>query len=127
MTASAMSQIVGGVILSAGRSSRMLGVVSCDGPFLPANLVARLNNKMEAQDADVAVVSYAGEWQPTFSVWYHRMSAQIGAAIKQKRGIGLKTMARERKTAVLEWPLEVPSPFFNINNPEDLRQAEELL
>ncbi len=104
-----------------------LAVVPCDGPFLPQDLVITLNDYMIATDSDVAMVSYEGEWQPTFSLWHRRVSATITSSINTEQSIGLKAMAKQLKTAVVEWRTASPPPFFNINTPADLARAEELL
>ncbi len=104
-----------------------LAVVPCDGPFLPADLVIKLNDRMDDEDADVVVVSYEDQWQPTFSLWHRRAAGQIRTTIQQGRNIGLRAMIRELKSAMLEWPLQEPPPFFNINSPHDLSAAEKLL
>ncbi len=104
-----------------------LALAPCDCPFLPPDLVITLSDYMIATDSDVAMVSYEGVWQPTFSLWHRRVAPQIAANIKLEQPAGLKAMARQLKTAVVEWPLANPAPFFNINTLADLSRAEELL
>jgi len=44
----------------------------------------------------------------------------------EKNG-GFKPLLQRLNTLYLDWPEQNPSPFFNINTPQDLALAEKLL
>jgi len=104
----------------------------CDAPFLPDNIVASLQraaltNGSGKPPLPVAVISYQGVLQPTFSLWQsHHFPVVYEAVAEQGRG-GLKQVLTDLPLAVLEWEEVEPSPFFNINTPTELASAAEWL
>jgi molybdopterin-guanine dinucleotide biosynthesis protein A len=104
-----------------------LMMVPCDGPFIPENLVAELFQLMVKNDADIACVRYQGFSQPTFSLWHKRVLPTVEEAFLVKKQGGFKPLLAELNTVYLDWPEQPLNPFFNINTPEDLAEAELLL
>lgn len=99
----------------------------CDAPFIPEDLVARLLLAADDSDKPVAVVSYEGELQPTFSLWQkHHLPAIEEAVVTRGQG-GLKHMLYALPHVIVEWPTVEPPPFYNINTPEDLSKANAWL
>lgn len=99
----------------------------CDAPFIPGDLVGRLLAAIEGSDKPVAVVSYEGVLQPTFSLWQNHHLAAIKEAVMARGQGGLKHMLYALPHVVVEWPRVEPPPFYNINTPEDLSQANAWL
>ena len=104
-----------------------LMMVPCDGPFLPDNLVAELYQQIVQADADIACVRYQGFVQPTFSLWHKRVLPDIEQALSVEKNGGFKPLLQRLNAVYLDWPEQDPSPFFNINTPQDLALAETLL
>lgn len=104
-----------------------LMMVPCDGPFLPDNLVAKLHQQIVQGDADIASVRYQGFAQPTFSLWHKRALPDIEQALLVEKNGGFKPLLQRLNAVYLDWPEQDPSPFFNINTPQDLALAEKLL
>ena len=104
-----------------------LMMVPCDGPFLPDNLVAKLHQQIVQTDADIASVRYQGFAQPTFSLWHKRALPDIEQALLVGKNGGFKPLLQRLNAVYLDWPEQDPSPFFNINTPQDLALAEKLL
>jgi molybdenum cofactor guanylyltransferase len=102
-----------------------VAIVPCDGPFLPTGLVSTLASALDDSNVDVACIRYNGEIQPTFSVWRRSTIAQARASLQQQGG--LKKLMSELNTCYVDWPVSSPSPFFNINTPQDLALAASLL
>jgi molybdopterin-guanine dinucleotide biosynthesis protein A len=101
-------------------------LVPCDAPFLPQDLAARLLEAATSAQASAALVSWQGEWQPTFSLWHTRLLPQLRAAVLREGQSGLKEFLRNCSPAILPWKEQHPSPFFNVNTLEDLAVAEQL-
>lgn len=99
----------------------------CDAPFIPENLVQVLLDAGQGQHAPAAVVSYRGELQPTFSFWQSHHLDVIQEALVNKGIGGLKTVLKMVPHEVVEWASGEPSPFFNVNTPEDLENAQKWL
>jgi len=99
----------------------------CDAPFIPHKLVQTLLNADQENEKPVVVISYQGVLQPTFSMWHtHHLPAIHEAVVKRGDG-GLRYMLKSLPHTVVEWAPAEPSPFFNINTPDDLKTASTSL
>jgi len=95
----------------------------CDAPFIPDNLVQVLLSACQGEIKPVVAVSYQGVLQPTFSLWQnHHLPVLHKAVVEQGRG-GIKHLLTSLPHKIVEWASVEPSPFFNINTPEDLESA----
>ena len=111
--------------LSERELSNGLILCPCDAPFIPDNLVSVLLHAVEGggENKPVAVVSYQGVLQPTFSLWQsHHLAVVREAVIGKGRG-GLKHLLMSLSHVIVEWDTAEPSPFFNVNTPEELHSA----
>jgi molybdopterin-guanine dinucleotide biosynthesis protein A len=97
-----------------------------DGPFLPADLVARLEQARQAAGVPMACAASGGWTHPPIALWPVALRGELRAAL----------LAGEKKIdrwtarfgcAAAEWPVTPVDPFFNANAPEDLAAAEALL
>lgn len=109
------------------QQSDWLLLVPCDAPFLPLDLAERLSQLALSTQSSAALVSYQGQWQPTFSLWQVGLLPALRNAVKEQGQRGLKEFLLTQAPAVLGWPEQQPSPFFNINRPQDLAEAAALL
>jgi molybdopterin-guanine dinucleotide biosynthesis protein A len=99
----------------------------CDAPFLPLDLAERLLNYALGDDQEGCVVRYDSEIQPTFSLWHRHLLPRLEEAVLEKGMAGFKQFLRDTPVAILDWQSSVPSPFFNINDPDALAEATRLL
>ncbi len=99
----------------------------CDAPFIPSDLVQRFLEAGQGDDKPVVVVSYQGVLQPTFSMWHTHHLPVIHEAVVKRGDGGLKYMLHSLPHTVVEWAPAEPSPFFNINTPDDLKTAANWL
>lgn len=95
----------------------------CDAPFIPVDLVQTLVEAGQDDSKPVVVVSYEGVLQPTFSLWQRHHFPVIHQAVTERGQGGLKHMLNSLQHEIVEWPSTEPSPFFNINTPEELEAA----
>ena len=105
------------------------GVVSVptDTPFLPEDLVDRLRAAREDAGAEVACAASDGRVHPVIALWpvaarFSLRKAMVEEGIRRAD----RWLARFR-VATVEYPGEPVDPFFNVNRPEDLAEAERLL
>ena len=100
-----------------------LVLLPCDTPFVPQNLVQTLLDTVHDDHDSVAVVSYQGVLQPTFSLWQtHHLPVIRDAVLNQGMG-GLKHVLTSLPYNVVQWAPAEPPPFFNVNTPEELQTA----
>ena len=99
----------------------------CDAPFIPPDLVEKLVRAAHDNPKAVAVVSYEGFLQPTFSLWQADHLPAIHDAVVNRGDGGLKYMLNSLPHVVVEWVSAEPPPFYNVNTPEQLQAAEKWL
>ena len=92
--------------------------IPCDMPFLPDDLPQRLAAALPGHGA--ALASSGGHVHPVCGLWRSEALAQVRAYAATGRR-SLIGFAETIGYAEVEWP---DDPFFNINGPEDLAEAE---
>ena len=101
-----------------------LAVVPCDAPFLPLDLVTRLDSARRPGEAAVAEGEAGPE--PLFSLWPVAARAQIKSALEAGRSGALQTLdilkPRRVRFSILD-----PNPFLNLNNAAELEAAAKWL
>ncbi|TPN57007.1 molybdenum cofactor guanylyltransferase MobA [Mesorhizobium sp. B1-1-4] len=103
-------------------------VVSAAGdcPFLPRDLVARLQRARMTEGADLAVAASGGQAHPVIGLWKVALRGELRHALTNE---GLRKIDRWTSRyglATVSWPAEPVDPFFNANTVEDLAEAERL-
>ena len=96
--------------------------VPCDAPFLPSDLVARLG----AANQPAAVAASAGRQHWLTGRWSTALLRDLTAAMDMQRAPRLQDWARMCDARVVDWPAEPYDPFFNVNTPEELAEAERI-
>jgi molybdenum cofactor guanylyltransferase len=100
--------------------------VPCDTPFLPLDLVGRLDAARLGAGAPGAVAMSGGRRHPTVALWPVSASETIREALQGgERRVAAVSAALGFVAA--EWPSEPFDPFFNVNDPAGLGQALHLL
>lgn len=97
----------------------------CDSPFLPGDLVERLSDALQAQNADLAVaVTGNGETRQPHPVFCLLKSSLLQHLTQYLRDGGRKIDAWYATLAVAEVPFEDEAAFRNINTLDDLQKFE---
>lgn len=99
----------------------------CDAPFLPADLADQLLGAATGGGVGMAVAAYDGHLQPTFSAWHRDLLPEVRSRALEKTSFGVIDLVKSVPHARVEWPQQEPPPFFNVNTPEQLAQAEAWL
>ena len=105
-----------------------VATVSSDVPFLPSDLVARLDAN---RDSGIAIATSAGRRHPTIGLWPMTVRQTIAEAL-DRRALSVDRLASDLNAVAVVFPMrdiqgvEV-DPFFNINTQDDLAAARALL
>jgi molybdopterin-guanine dinucleotide biosynthesis protein A len=99
--------------------------IATDTPFLPQDLVARL--QAAARAADLACASSNGRTNPVFGLWPVRLAEELRHAMVEEQIRKVDVWTARYELAVVDFPATPFDPFFNTNRPEDLAEAERLL
>jgi len=100
-----------------------------DAPFLPRDLVARLQCGMTAAAAELACAQSAGQPHPVVGLWPVRLRQRLRQALIEEGIRKVDVWTARYQLAAVPFPDEIPGldPFFNANRPEDLDRAAALL
>jgi molybdenum cofactor guanylyltransferase len=96
-----------------------------DCPFIPHDLAERLEAGRQAAGTPLACAASGGWTHPVIGLWPMRLRADLRAALAEgERKIDRFTARFGCASA--EWDTRPFDPFFNVNTPEELAEAERL-
>ena len=102
-----------------------VATAAADAPFLPLDLVERLRRSLEKEDSDLACARSAARAHPVFGLWPVALREPLRAAVSGGVRKVDQWTARYRLVPV-DFADRPRDPFFNVNHPEDLIEAERL-
>lgn len=103
--------------------ARFAVTVPTDAPFLPSDLVARLQDARAEDRAAITCAASAGRRHHAIALW----SVELRHDLRQRLAEGLYTVSafiERHPFAAAQWPALPYDPFFNVNTPDDLAEAE---
>ncbi|MGL4444792.1 MAG: molybdenum cofactor guanylyltransferase MobA [Alsobacter sp.] len=100
--------------------------VAADSPFLPADLVARLEEGRKAAGADLACAASDGQSHPVIGLWPVALRAELRHALVVEDIRKIDRFTARYRVATVEWDTDPVDPFFNANTPEDVALADDL-
>jgi molybdenum cofactor guanylyltransferase len=123
-----LAGILAGLDWAAAHAPEIADVVSVPGdcPFLPTDLVARLQTARAAAGTPLAC-SRSGEWRhPVAALWPVRLRGDLRHALLKEDLHKIETWTARHGVAIADWPAAPVDPFFNVNTPEDVAAAERV-
>lgn len=126
-----LAGVLAGLDWAAGMGAGHIVTVAADTPFFPRDLVPRLMHAAAGQDSPIALAATSIQGMkrirhPTFGLWKVDLRDDLRAALND----GLRkivTWTDRHGAAVAEFAVTPHDPFFNINTPEDMVEAERIL
>ncbi|OQW56595.1 MAG: molybdenum cofactor guanylyltransferase MobA [Proteobacteria bacterium SG_bin9] len=97
-----------------------------DCPFLPRDLVERLQAARIAENAQLAVASSGGQTHPVIGLWNVSLRDELRHALVVEDMRKIDRWTARYRLATVEWPDTPIDPFFNANTVDDIAAAEEL-
>ena len=104
---------------------RFVASFAADAPFIPRDLVARLAEAI-TEGADMAYAHSFKRKHPIFCLWPMAIRADLRDQLVNNSVRKIDLFTASYKTAEVSFD-GIPDPFFNINTPEDIAEAERLL
>ena len=101
--------------------------VAADCPFLPNDLVAKLESTRESTDADICVAHSGDQAHPVIALWRVALREDLRRALVDENIRKIDRWTARYKMARADWRVEPVDPFFNANTPDDIAEAERLL
>ena len=127
-----MAGIHAAMVYAAGLPSiSHVVTVSVDCPFFPADLVARLAAAIE-RPSQIAIAASEGRSHPVFGLWPVTLAADLEAWIATDEKRRVRDFLSRHDVTEVAFPLHptrasLLDPFFNVNTPDDLVEAERWL
>jgi len=101
--------------------------VPCDAPFIPLDLARRLFSACDGRRAELAAAASGGRLHPVVALWPVRLRHSLRRALVEDGIRKVEDWLAQYRLATVEFPFDEVDPFFNLNRPEDLAEAERLL
>lgn len=109
----------------AASTTEWVVTVPCDSPLVPPELVARLCQALQQEQAELAVAEGAGRLQPVFALLPRRLLPSLEAFL----AAGERKIDRwyaQHQMAVADFA-DTPEAFLNVNTPADRDALEARL
>ena len=98
-----------------------------DSPFFPRDLVAQLCAAALEAGAPLACAASGGRAHPVFGLWSLHLADDLQHALHQEKLRKIDFWTRRHGIAETRFDTEPFDPFFNINHPDDLGRAADIL
>ena len=98
-----------------------------DAPFFPADLVARLAAAVAEGKADLACARSGGQTHPVFGLWAVALRGDLRRAMIEEDMRKIDRWTARHRLAHVDFSVQPFDPFFNVNRPENLAEAEAIL
>ena len=126
-----MAGIHAAMVYGAGLPATHVVTVSVDCPFFPADLVSRLMNAISHPE-QIAIAASEGRSHPVFGLWPTALAADLEQWVKVDEKRRVRDFLLRHDVTEVPFPLHptrasLLDPFFNINTPDDLTEAERWL
>jgi len=123
-----LAGVLAGLDWTAAHASDIADIASVPGdcPFLPGDLVARLEAARSAQRTPLACAR-SGEWRhPVIGLWPVALRHDLRHALVDEGLHKIETWTQRHGVAIADWPAAPVDPFFNVNTPEDVALADRV-
>jgi molybdenum cofactor guanylyltransferase len=97
-----------------------------DTPFFPRDLVVRLRQAVAEEDAGLACAASGGRHHPVFGLWPVALGPDLRHAMTVEGIRKVDAWTARHRLTVAEFSDQPWDPFFNVNRPDDVAQAERI-
>ena len=98
-----------------------------DAPFFPVDLVSRFETAIEGSTSRLACASSAGRTHPVFGLWPLSLAKDLHKALLDEDIRRIDAWTARHDLVEVSFSAEPFDPFFNLNRPDDLIEAEKVL
>lgn len=112
---------------NAPEGTRYVASFATDAPFVPLDLVRRLRRAVEDEGAELACAKSDGRTHPVFGLWPLTLAGELRRALVGEEMRKIDRWTARYRLVEVEYATEPFDPFFNINDPGNLAEAERLL
>lgn len=127
-----LAGILAGMEWASQRGYSFLVTIAGDTPFFPEDLVTKLISRQKQNQASIVLAATRDKANgkiyrhPTFGLWSVHLRHDLKASLAK----GVRKIVHwtdQHHAKLVEFPAANVDPFFNINTPADLKEAESLM
>lgn len=121
-----LAGVLAGLEWAQSKGADHVVTVAADTPFFPCDLVPQLQLAADMAGVSIALAGTPDGLQPTFGLWPVSLKDDLKTALEN----GVRKVVAwtdQHHAAVAMFPTGDVHPFFNVNTPEDLAQANAVL
>lgn len=127
-----LSGILSGMAWARAAGSEKVLTVAGDTPFFPYDLAARLAEAVAEHPGHIAVAASGGRRHPVFALWPVSLEADLSDFLAGAKTFSVAAFMERHQPASVDFPIGTArarslDPFFNVNTPADLAEAEAIL
>lgn len=100
--------------------------VAADTPFIPRDLVERFQSQALVFGTSLGCAASGGWSHPVVGLWPVAIRHELRKALVEEGERKIDRFTARSTLVTVEWPVEPVDPFFNVNTPEELAEAEAL-
>ena len=129
-----LAGVLAGMEWAAGEGASHILTVAADTPFFPADLAARLSTAISAE-TPIALAATPDDRpgregklarHPTFGLWPVALRHDLRRALTQEGLRKIVLWTDRHGAATVPFAADPFDPFFNVNTPEDIAEAERI-
>jgi len=107
--------------------TKWIATIATDTPFFPSNLVDDLCACAENRSVEIVHAQSSDRVHPVFGLWRVALADDLEVAMKEEGVRKVLAWTGRHACARVEFPAFPFDPFFNVNTPEQLEEAEQLM
>jgi molybdenum cofactor guanylyltransferase len=123
-----LAGILAGLDWAAANAPEVSDIVSVPGdcPFLPRDLVARLQAARAAEKTPLACARSGEQIHPVVGLWPLALRDDLRSALTEEGLRKIDIWTARHGVAAATWPDHPVDPFFNVNTPQDAAKAQSV-
>jgi molybdenum cofactor guanylyltransferase len=126
-SAGPLAGVLAGLDWAAGKGFDFIATAATDTPFFPRDLVRRFGDGVKAAQAQLAVAASGGRHHPVFGLWSVELRDDLRRAVTEEGIRKVEDWTKRQRLTTVAFDDQPYDPFFNVNRPEDLAQAEIIM
>jgi molybdopterin-guanine dinucleotide biosynthesis protein A len=120
-----LAGVLAGLDWAAAEGFSHIATAATDTPFFPRDLVVHFKAVVEREKGELAVAQSGSRTHPVFGYWPIVLRDDLRAALK--KGVRkVDEWTGRHRLAVAQFDAVPYDPFFNVNRPEDMGEAEAI-
>src|SRR5262245_23125646 len=108
-------------------NARWLASFACDTPFFPTDIVPRLVRLADETSSWITVAETGGQEHYIFAVWSTKIAETPESVLVSGGHRKMENWIATFPHRSLGFPMEPIDPFMNVNTPEELAFAEDII